>query len=144
MKFLKLCGIPAMLFFLPVLACTFSTPEPTGGPGSIAPPETTPGAGSEMPPAATPTAGAGAIYGILWHEICEFTGGEAGEPSLLSGSGSILARSAGGEVVGAHGPSGSFDSYQNVPLDSQHGLPPFLQGSKPLIWEVKSELANRN
>jgi hypothetical protein len=31
----------------------------------------------------TPTPALGSISGILWHEICEFTGGQAGEPLVL-------------------------------------------------------------
>jgi hypothetical protein len=31
----------------------------------------------------TPTPALGSIGGILWHEICEFTGGQAGEPLVL-------------------------------------------------------------
>jgi hypothetical protein len=43
------------------LGCSLSTPEPT----------------------ATPTTGPGAIHGVLWHDVCRFTGGEAGEPVVL-------------------------------------------------------------
>ena len=31
----------------------------------------------------TPTPELGSISGILWHEICEFTGGHTGEPVVL-------------------------------------------------------------
>lgn len=31
----------------------------------------------------TPTPALGSISGLMWHEICEFTGGEAGEPIVL-------------------------------------------------------------
>jgi len=31
----------------------------------------------------TPTPALGSISGILWHEICEFTGGEGGQPLIL-------------------------------------------------------------
>ena len=31
----------------------------------------------------TPTPAPGSISGILWHEICEYSGGEAGEPVVL-------------------------------------------------------------
>lgn len=31
----------------------------------------------------TPTLAPGSIKGILWHELCEFSGGEAGEPLVL-------------------------------------------------------------
>lgn len=34
-----------------------------------------------VPGGATPTPGS--ISGMLWHEVCEFTGGEAGEPVVL-------------------------------------------------------------
>ncbi len=84
MKFSKQCGYIAMLFlFLLVLGCNITTPVPTGGPGSTEPPDSTPGAGSEIPPAATPTVGPGSIYGVLWHDICEFTGGEGGQAVVL-------------------------------------------------------------
>ena len=36
--------------------------------------------GSSTP---TPTPALGSIRGILWHEICEYTGGEGGEPVVL-------------------------------------------------------------
>lgn len=81
MKRNRLYVVMLFLFFLPLLACNFTTP--TAGPGSIAPPDSTPGAGSEIAPTITPTAGAGAIFGVLWHDICEFTGGEGGEPVVL-------------------------------------------------------------
>jgi hypothetical protein len=60
-----------MAAFLMAMSCNISTPAPTAGPATTA------------PPAATPTVGPGAIRGMLWHDICEFTGGEAGEPVVL-------------------------------------------------------------
>jgi hypothetical protein len=84
MKINKLSGFTAMLFlFLLVLGCNISTPVPTRGPGSIAPLDSTAGTESEIPPAGTPTVGPGAVYGVLWHDICEYTGGEGGEPVTI-------------------------------------------------------------
>ncbi len=37
-------------------------------------------AGNSTP---TPTPASGTIRGVLWHEICKFTGGEGGEPVVL-------------------------------------------------------------
>jgi hypothetical protein len=107
MKLNKLSGIPAMLLLFPALACNLSAPAPTGGPGSVAPPDSTTGAGSELPPAATPAAGAGAIYGVLWHDICEFTGGEAGEPVVL-GKGCVQYGAGPAEF----GPNQVFDPFE--------------------------------
>ena len=36
-----------------------------------------------LPNTSTPTPALGAIQGILWHETCEYTGGEAGAPVVL-------------------------------------------------------------
>jgi len=36
-----------------------------------------------LPPPATSTPGLGSIAGVLWHEICEYSGGQAGEPLVL-------------------------------------------------------------
>ena len=44
------------------------------------------------------------------------TGGLLGTGSSASGFGSIWTRSAGGLVMGAQGPSGSFAEYQRLPL----------------------------
>jgi hypothetical protein len=71
-----LSGSPLMLFlFVLILGCNISTPVSTAGPGTATPPTAT--------PTLTPTIGPGAIFGVLWHDICEFTGGEAGEPVVL-------------------------------------------------------------
>lgn len=70
----KSTWIRCLLFVLGilfVLGCSISTTTPTGGPGSI------------LPPTDMPTVGPGAIYGVLWHDVCQFTGGEAGEPVVL-------------------------------------------------------------
>ena len=76
-----------------VLALSFacSAPTATGGVPTVyvAPtlPQDTPpptaGATQAPAPTATPTIGLGTIRGVLWHEICEFTGGQAGEPLVL-------------------------------------------------------------
>ena len=86
---------PLSLLFL-MLACNFpSRASPTAIPPTssaempptqlvetasptFAPPEETP------PPATlTPTPTLLTISGVLWHEICEFSGGQAGEPVVL-------------------------------------------------------------
>ncbi|MGB7540024.1 MAG: SdrD B-like domain-containing protein [Anaerolineales bacterium] len=72
MKSNRLSGTPALIFLLVlILGCNITTPVPTGGPGSI------------VPILDTPAIGPGAIYGVLWHDICKFTGGEAGEAVVL-------------------------------------------------------------
>jgi len=37
----------------------------------------------EPPPTDTPEPAVGSISGVMWHEICQFTGGQAGEPVVL-------------------------------------------------------------
>lgn len=44
----------------------------------------------------TPTPALGSISGILWHEICEYTGGHAGEPLVL-GNGCVQYGPGAGE-----------------------------------------------
>jgi len=96
MKTRKLAGYGAVIFaFLLVLGCSFSTPVPTTGPGTA------------VPPAATPTAGPGAIYGVLWHDICEFTGGEGGEPVVL-GKGCVQW----GATINEFGPNQVYDDFE--------------------------------
>ena len=46
-------------------------------------------------------------------------GGASGWLSSISAPCMACRRSAGGELVGVHGPIGSLASYQNLPLDSQ-------------------------
>lgn len=96
MKKPKLAGFAAWLVaFLLALGCSTTTPVPTGGPGSIA------------PPVETPTIGPGAIYGVLWHDICEFTGGEGGQPVVL-GKGCVQYGAGAGEF----GPNQLYDNYE--------------------------------
>ncbi|NMB53611.1 MAG: hypothetical protein GYA15_02825 [Leptolinea sp.] len=50
----------------------------------------------------------GSIRGILWHEICKFTGGEAGQPVVL-GEGCVQWGSAEGEF----GPNQEIDEFES-------------------------------
>jgi hypothetical protein len=80
----RFAGLVSMFFFfLVVLGCNISAPVSTAGPGTAGPLTATPEPGTAIPPTATPTVGPGVIYGVLWHDICEFTGGEGGEPVVL-------------------------------------------------------------
>jgi len=68
----------AALALLPALACNqLARPQVEG----TEPPEAT----LAVPTVAGtgPTPPTGIIRGVLWHDICEFTGGEAGEPVVL-------------------------------------------------------------
>ena len=49
-----------------------------------------------QPPAALPTTSTGSLNGVLWHDLCEFTGGEGGQPVVL-GRGCIQWGTAPGE-----------------------------------------------
>ena len=53
---------------------------------------------------------------VLW-PLGTIAGGLAGAGSSLSALGMFCTRSAGGFRDGVQGPSGSFASYQKVPLD---------------------------
>jgi hypothetical protein len=57
------------------------------------------------PVASTPSLGS--ISGVLWHETCEFTGGEAGEPLVL-GQGCVQWGSEGYQF----GPNQIYDSFE--------------------------------
>jgi hypothetical protein len=57
----KACWVPAMAVELSV------------APGDL----------DEIAPPVTSTPAPGSISGVLWHEICQFTGGQAGEPLVL-------------------------------------------------------------
>jgi hypothetical protein len=56
----------------------------------------------------TPTPILGSIGGVLWHEICEFTGGQAGEPVVL-GQGCV---SWGDPDIGEFGPNQVIDDFE--------------------------------
>jgi len=79
-----------LVLILSALACSTATPVPT-----------------VEPPVDTPTAGPGAIFGVLWHDICKFTGGEGGEPVVL-GKGCVQY----GPGAGEFGPNQMFDDYE--------------------------------
>ena len=96
----NLTRLAAMLFvFVLILGCNISTPVPTAGPGTASPPTTT--------LTATPTVGLGAIYGVLWHDICKFTGGEAGEAVVL-GEGCVQYGTGAAEF----GPNQVYDAFE--------------------------------
>jgi hypothetical protein len=96
MKKRKFAGYGALLaVILLTLGCIATTPVPTGGPGTI------------EPPADTPTVGPGAIFGVLWHDTCQFTGGEAGEPVVL-GQGCVQWGTESYEF----GPNQVYDPYE--------------------------------
>ncbi len=56
----------------------------------------------------TPTPVLGSIGGVLWHEICEYTGGHAGEPVVL-GQGCV---SWGDPDIGEFGPNQVYDGFE--------------------------------
>jgi hypothetical protein len=56
----------------------------------------------------TPTPVLGSIGGVLWHDICKFTGGEAGEPVVL-GQGCV---SWGDPDIGEFGPNQVYDAFE--------------------------------
>lgn len=56
----------------------------------------------------TPTPALGSIGGVLWHEICEYTGGHAGEPVVI-GLGCV---SWGDPDVGEFGPNQVYDAFE--------------------------------
>lgn len=66
------------LALLPALACNPLPPAEVEG---TEPPQASLAAPPVPGPGAVPPTGI--IRGVLWHEICEFTGGEAGEPVVL-------------------------------------------------------------
>jgi len=70
-------------------------------------PQITPVATTPPIPASTPTTSPGTIHGILWHEVCRFSGGEGGEPVVL-GEGCVQWGSAPEEF----GPNQILDSFE--------------------------------
>jgi hypothetical protein len=56
----------------------------------------------------SPTTPNGSISGVLWHEICRYTGGQAGEPLVL-GEGCVQWGAAAGEF----GPNQIYDSFES-------------------------------
>lgn len=96
--------------FLMLLACNFPTGEPPADTpvpfDELLPPTAEP---TEMVPTEEPTATAVtlSIDGVLWHEICEFTGGVAGEPLVL-GLGCVQY----GEEPGEWGPNQIYDLFE--------------------------------
>jgi hypothetical protein len=63
-----------------------------------------PGNNTSIVPIQTP----GSIRGILWHEICKYSGGEAGQPLVL-GQGCVQW----GTLVGEFGPNQSKDDFES-------------------------------
>ena len=66
-------------------------------------------------------------------------GGTLGAALPASAGGSIFTRSAGGDCVGVHGPSGSAVSYQSVPLLSQAFLPSFSRTTRNGVFSARSK-----
>lgn len=56
----------------------------------------------------TPSSALGSIRGILWHEICQFTGGEAGSPLIL-GQGCVQW----GTTIEEFGPNQLKDNFES-------------------------------
>ena len=78
------------------------------------PPTVTPSLTPSPPPTATmvpttttPTTSSGSIQGILWHDTCAYTGGQAGEPVVL-GQGCVQWGSESYQF----GPNQVYDSYE--------------------------------
>jgi hypothetical protein len=70
---------PLLVLFSSTLACNLTrvgeaTPAPTGKPAAVLPE-------ASATPEATP--GPASIRGVLWHDTCQFTGGEAGQVPVL-------------------------------------------------------------
>ena len=101
-------------FFLILLACNFPTGEPSVNTAvpldEMIPFTETPSAEpaeiASTEEIATTTITL-SIGGVLWHEICEFTGGVAGEPLVL-GLGCVQY----GEGAGEWGPNQIYDIYE--------------------------------
>jgi hypothetical protein len=100
--------------FLLSLACNFPTGDPppdTPLPlDELFPPSETPTAEPDViapTEEGTPTAVPLFIGGVLWHEICDFTGGVAGEPLVL-GLGCVQY----GEGAGDWGPNQIYDIFE--------------------------------
>ena len=88
----------------PVPTQTVPTPylAPTQAPNT--PPPT---AMPPPPPDPTATTGPGTIRGVVWHEVCEYTGGEAGE-ELVLGRGCVQW----GDESWEFGPNQVYDSFE--------------------------------
>lgn len=89
------------LTYTPTLA---ATPSPTIMPSATMQPSVT------LHPTITQssTSSTGSISGVLWHDICKYTGGQGGEPVVL-GQGCVQWGSAAGEF----GPNQVYDSYES-------------------------------
>lgn len=69
------------LFLLaPALACNLGSLSPSPEATLTAPVVSMTPTWTESP---SPTPGPGSIHGMLWHDVCQFTGGEAGEVAAL-------------------------------------------------------------
>jgi hypothetical protein len=96
--------ISLLISVVPALACNLMTASPA--PSS----KTTDTAGSPSvlkTKAPSPTLGPGSIQGVLWHDTCQFSGGEAGEPVVL-GQGCVQW----GTHAEEFGPNQEFDSFE--------------------------------
>ena len=97
-------GIVMVAAWMAAISCTMSGKATlTAGPRS-----------TEPMPVETPAhmqsteARSGSIRGILWHEICKFTGGEAGQP-VVPGEGCVQWGSAENEF----GPNQEIDEFES-------------------------------
>jgi hypothetical protein len=86
-----------------MISCNISSSTSTAAPG-IAP---TPTVQETLSAASTDTPGLGAIYGVLWHDTCDFSGGEGGEPVVL-GTGCVQWGSQPEEF----GPNQVYDDFE--------------------------------
>jgi hypothetical protein len=96
--------------FLVLILVTFAVTMTTFAcdlPGSL--PTPTPLTETEPPPTDTPEPTLGSISGVVWHEICQYTGGHAGEPLVL-GLGCVEWN--GGIAAGNWGPNQIIDVFE--------------------------------
>ncbi len=99
-----------LALILVVIAVTLTTfacdiPIPTPPTETEPPPTDTP----QPPPTNTPEPALGSISGVLWHEICQYTGGQGGEPLVL-GLGCV--EWDGGVAAGNWGPNQIYDPFE--------------------------------
>jgi hypothetical protein len=96
--------LPILLVCFSALACNLTrpipaAPSPTGKSAGLPP---------GMTQAPSPTLGPGDIHGVLWHDVCQFSGGDAGKPPIL-GEGCIRW----GTKADQFGPNQVFDKIES-------------------------------
>jgi hypothetical protein len=84
-----------------------ASPDPSGAVTAVVPTASSSPPSSSAEPTQSPTASPLSIGGVLWHEICEFSGGEAGEPVVL-GTGCVQY----GEGPSEFGPNQILDPFE--------------------------------